>query len=162
MSRLDEEFQYYGLTLKQLQAAGELLRDCGMNGTLHSTANEWCAAALFGGVDAQHKQTSVKLLNSRLPSAFALHRPCDAGIEIHWGEFGVGGGTSPTGDKKATTAEEAAYTPFFGGWAGAAGNGLACLALHRGVCVVGPGAASSLDREAACSLAVCSGLPTPQ
>ncbi|PRW39302.1 Palmitoyl-monogalactosyldiacylglycerol delta-7 chloroplastic [Chlorella sorokiniana] len=57
MSRLDEEFQYYGLTLKQLQADG---------------------------------------------------------IEIHWGEFGVGGGTSPTGDKKATTAEEAAYTPFFG------------------------------------------------
>jgi hypothetical protein len=29
-------------------------------------------------------------------------------------EFGVGGGTSPTGDRKATTAEEAAYTPFFG------------------------------------------------
>jgi hypothetical protein len=28
----------------------------------------------------------------------------------------VGGGTSPTGDKKATTAAEAAYTPFFGEW----------------------------------------------
>ena len=26
----------------------------------------------------------------------------------------AGGGTSPTGDKKAMTAEEAAYTPFFG------------------------------------------------
>lgn len=36
------------------------------------------------------------------------------GKELHWIEFGVGGGTSPTGDKKATTAEEAAYTPFFG------------------------------------------------
>eukprot|EP00887_Chlorella_sp_A99_P008196 scaffold12.g8196.t1 len=27
------------------------------------------------------------------------------GKELHWIEFGVGGGTSPTGDKKATTAE---------------------------------------------------------
>ncbi|KAL4440114.1 hypothetical protein ABPG75_003115 [Micractinium tetrahymenae] len=57
MTRLDQEFAFYGLTLKDLLAAGK---------------------------------------------------------EIHWSEFGVGGGTSPQGDKKATTAEEAAYTPFFG------------------------------------------------
>lgn len=57
MTRLDQEFQYYGLTLKDLIAKGK---------------------------------------------------------EVHWIEFGVGGGSSPTGDKKATTAEEAAYTPFFG------------------------------------------------
>ncbi|KAL4438699.1 hypothetical protein ABPG77_006303 [Micractinium sp. CCAP 211/92] len=57
MSRLDQEFTFYGLTLKGLLAAGK---------------------------------------------------------EIHWSEFGVGGGTSPQGDQKAATAEEAAYTPFFG------------------------------------------------
>lgn len=80
---------------------------------------------------------SVGQLYSRLPAECAVHRPCGAGIEIHWGEFGVGGGTSPTGDKKATTAEEAAYTPFFGGWAGAAGNRLAGLALHPTVALRG-------------------------
>ena len=37
-----------------------------------------------------------------------------AGKSIHYIEFGVGGGTSATGDTKATTAEEAAFTPFFG------------------------------------------------
>jgi hypothetical protein len=37
-----------------------------------------------------------------------------AGKSIHYIEFGVGGGTSANGDKKATTAEGAAFTPFFG------------------------------------------------
>lgn len=36
------------------------------------------------------------------------------GKGVHFIEFGVGGGTSDRGDTKATTAEEAAYTPFFG------------------------------------------------
>ena len=36
------------------------------------------------------------------------------GTKIHFAEFGVGGGTSQNGDKMATTAAEAAYTPFFG------------------------------------------------
>ncbi|GAB4813506.1 hypothetical protein N2152v2_000552 [Parachlorella kessleri] len=35
------------------------------------------------------------------------------GKSIHYIEFGVGGGTSANGDTKATTAEEAAFTPFF-------------------------------------------------
>ena len=58
MILLDQEFSYYGITLKQLLAAGK---------------------------------------------------------QVHWIEFGVGGGTSPTGDTKATTALSAAGTPFFGG-----------------------------------------------
>lgn len=37
----------------------------------------------------------------------------------------MGGGTSPTGDKKATNAEEAAYTPFFGEWEVGPNKGLA-------------------------------------
>lgn len=39
---------------------------------------------------------------------------CCTGKGLHWIEFGVGGGTSANGDQKATTAEEAAFTPFFG------------------------------------------------
>ena len=58
MILLDQEFSYYGITLKQLLAAGK---------------------------------------------------------QVHWIEFGVGGGTSPTGDAKATDAISAAETPFFGG-----------------------------------------------
>lgn len=49
--------------------------------------------------------------------AVPQERLCPAGKEVHWVEFGVGGGTSPTGDRKAATAQEAAYTPFFG-WEG--------------------------------------------
>ena len=37
-----------------------------------------------------------------------------AGTELHYSEYGVGGGISQSGDKPAKTAEEAAYTPFFG------------------------------------------------
>ena len=38
----------------------------------------------------------------------------DAGTELHYSEYGVGGGTSQSGDVPAKTAKEAAYTPFFG------------------------------------------------
>lgn len=37
-----------------------------------------------------------------------------SGKEIRYSEYGVGGGTSQNGDQKATTAEQAAFTPFFG------------------------------------------------
>lgn len=37
-----------------------------------------------------------------------------AGKEIHYSEYGIGGGTSQNGNVPAKTAEEAAYTPFFG------------------------------------------------
>lgn len=36
------------------------------------------------------------------------------GKEIHFIEFGVGGGVNQQGTQKATTAAEAAYYPFFG------------------------------------------------
>lgn len=36
------------------------------------------------------------------------------GTELHYSEYGLGGGTSQNGDRPATTAEESAYTPFFG------------------------------------------------
>eukprot|EP01024_Parvocaulis_polyphysoides_P028048 TRINITY_DN25358_c0_g2_i1.p1 TRINITY_DN25358_c0_g2~~TRINITY_DN25358_c0_g2_i1.p1 ORF type:complete len:341 (-),score=43.17 TRINITY_DN25358_c0_g2_i1:217-1101(-) len=36
------------------------------------------------------------------------------GKELHFVEYGVGGGTSRFGDELATTAEEVAITPFFG------------------------------------------------
>lgn len=44
----------------------------------------------------------------------SLKEITDAGTEVHFGEFGVGGGTSQNGDVPARTAREAAYTPFFG------------------------------------------------
>lgn len=36
------------------------------------------------------------------------------GTELHYSEYGLGGGTSQNGDQPAKTKEEAAYTPFFG------------------------------------------------
>jgi hypothetical protein len=44
----------------------------------------------------------------------SLKEITDAGTELHYSEYGVGGGTSQNGDVPAKTAEEAAYTPFFG------------------------------------------------
>ena len=43
-------------------------------------------------------------------------------------QFGVGGGASPNGDVKATTAEEAAYYPFWGVW-----GEYRCAGLHHAV-----------------------------
>jgi hypothetical protein len=45
---------------------------------------------------------------------FSLNDLTDAGLEIHFGEFGIGGGTGQGGGSKAQTAQEAAETPFFG------------------------------------------------
>jgi hypothetical protein len=36
------------------------------------------------------------------------------GKKLYWMEYGVGGGRSQMGNVKATTASEAAATPFFG------------------------------------------------
>ncbi|EFN52791.1 hypothetical protein CHLNCDRAFT_138435 [Chlorella variabilis] len=74
------------------------------------------SAVDYIGLSAYIPQASVRFeacalegLMTRLDQEFQYY-----GKEVHWIEFGVGGGSSPTGDKKATTAEEAAYTPFFG------------------------------------------------
>ena len=40
--------------------------------------------------------------------------PLPPGKEIHFIEFGVGGGTSQAGDTPARTASEAAWYPYFG------------------------------------------------
>ncbi|KAI3431611.1 hypothetical protein D9Q98_004660 [Chlorella vulgaris] len=89
--------------------------------------------ALFTG-----PEISYVGLSAYIPQANVQFQPCDleglmsrldeelgfygvilkdllaAGKEIHWIEFGVGGGTSPRGDQPARTAKEAAFTPFFG------------------------------------------------
>lgn len=39
-----------------------------------------------------------------------------AGKEIHWIEWGIGGGASQNGDTPAATALEAAYFPYWGIW----------------------------------------------
>lgn len=44
-----------------------------------------------------------------------MGRTC-AGKEIHWIEWGVGGGAGQNGDIPATTALEAARYPFWGIW----------------------------------------------
>lgn len=36
------------------------------------------------------------------------------GIELHYSEYGLGGGTSPAGNRRAYSAEQAAHTPFYG------------------------------------------------
>ena len=46
-----------------------------------------------------------------MPHAMLLSSP---GKEIHFIEFGVGGGTSQAGDTPARTASEAAWYPYFG------------------------------------------------
>jgi hypothetical protein len=38
------------------------------------------------------------------------------GKEIHWIEWGIGGGASQNGDTPAATALEAAYYPYWGIW----------------------------------------------
>ena len=40
------------------------------------------------------------------------------GKELWWNEYGVGGGASQDGNTPATTAEQAAATPFFGVFGG--------------------------------------------
>ena len=35
-------------------------------------------------------------------------------MELHWTEYGVGGGTSQRGDTAASTAADTAYYPYFG------------------------------------------------
>ncbi|KAI7835519.1 hypothetical protein COHA_010593 [Chlorella ohadii] len=43
-----------------------------------------------------------------------LRELVDMGKEIHWIEWGIGGGVAQTGDQPARTALEAAHTPYFG------------------------------------------------
>ena len=38
----------------------------------------------------------------------------EGGKELHWTEYGVGGGTCQTGDCVAETAADASYYPFYG------------------------------------------------
>lgn len=45
---------------------------------------------------------------------FSLKELEAAGTEIHFGEFGVGGGISNDASQPAQTAQQAAETPFFG------------------------------------------------
>jgi hypothetical protein len=35
-------------------------------------------------------------------------------MQVHYSEFGVGGGTNAAGNSPARTAQQAAETPFFG------------------------------------------------
>lgn len=45
---------------------------------------------------------------------FTLKDLVKAGVEIHFGEFGMGGGVSNRNNMPAKTAQQAAETPFFG------------------------------------------------
>ena len=89
MTKMDVEFAYYNLTLRELQAHGARC-------------------------------------SGRAPLACAtLPTSPYAGVEIHWIEWGVGGGISQSGDQPAQTALQAAYYPFWGAQAAAAAAGVA-------------------------------------
>lgn len=94
-----------------LPASHDYLSPCSYGVTLKELVSQGWAAPLLQLQGPPCLDGPNALAASPQCGRFPPFAPCSK--EIHWLEFGVGGGVSPTGDKKATTAEEAAFTPFF-------------------------------------------------
>lgn len=102
-----------------------------------------------GSTAGLHGMPACRRSRCRSLLVWSLHArppaPHPPGKEIHFVETGVGGGVSPQGDRKATTADEAAYTPFFGeGALGVRSAGAAWLAERAWT---GAGAAGGAHRK---------------
>ncbi len=118
--KMDIEFSYYNLTLRELVDMGKeihvrpytiVLSGHGFAGMCAAARRAWLAALAY------RRWLLLAPRHTVVPCSCCplsvLHMPSPP-PPLQWIEWGIGGGVAQTGDQPARTALEAAHTPYFG------------------------------------------------
>ena len=114
--QMDVELAYYNLTLRELLDMGGLAACGAPPAACPPRLPPVPRLACRPGPDASSPPSPASLLSSACSPAFSPLLLLCPGKEIHWIEWGIGGGATNNGDTPAATALEAAYYPYWGVW----------------------------------------------